>query len=894
MRSLLSFAALALAVISQAGTIVLDERLFVGGERSTRILHEVRQRDRTAATLTETLRTRLARAGKFDPRIPFALPNTVVLKGGKGGQIGPRVRGDLILQFDTGTTAFPPAYEDLLQSVFDQARPTMNLVFGLPSEAGDVRITNADATIPDRSAVSGGTYVAGSAGARQILFPVYSSPEAAAVNFLHCLLLAHQGRTPWPYDAQQEGLVRAAVMQVARTPGALPASLDPELIEAALANTYDVGPWYDWYNQPALASTAFIPANLFNTDLPSGGSVGGPYLLRHQMAGSAWYKAIIQNPGFLPELNRRYYLTGVSLAEDPAFITACQASLDVANSSVSSLIEGKSFATWLPQQFVLQRRIAVGPKVLVQPVPLPPEAGTSDFGVFDVVTHSFETRANGDEILLSGTAYPIFWENTFNRLFPSAQEDRMDIAGAYGSVTPNLPNILGGAIYRCAIDIPVGDRLQRTYVPVGAIATGSDTDEKNFYGTVIGLGSADSAKVRVKVGNTVVGNAPIINGAFGITVTNTNYSRAQRLTVEVIKTINTVDQVALTRLVNKAPGALSLDLRVGENIEFGPTGGIPKGLSLLGFSAEPYVGSPTDLLGANPLVARYNPNRAAYDLFPDTGDFRLGHAYFVRANVALPSFSVSARYHPGTPMSVALRPGWNLVSSPMPEDVPISRIRVVRAADFPKFYSDAVGTEVGLDFFEFTPGANDPATGAPETGTFGAGTIFRQGRGYFVRCLAPEGATLVFDPLTPLVRNGPRVAGKQPTWVIRAAVTKGRNVAMAFMGAAQDATVNFDRPYDSTLPPALSGGLQLAVEGKNYRDVRRINDNQTFRIKLTGLVVGQSYDLKLIAAVGNPGEFTLVDAVARVRARMKAPFSYPFTATSSIRWIEVQTQGRYR
>lgn len=885
--------ALAACAAAHGGTVYLDASQYLLGDRNVRIVQEVARRADVADRLTFASRERLQNARRYDLRIPFVLPTTVVLQN-RMRDTTPKVRGNLSLVFDTGSTAFPIAYRDLLESVFDQARNTLNQYLGLPSEAGDVRVTNADATIPDRAAVAGGIYVAGSAGARQILFPVYSSPEAAAVNFLHTLALAHFGRDPWPYDAQQEGLVRAVVMAVVRTPGALPATLDVELLEAALANTYDVGAWYDWFNQPALATRDFIPANLFNTDLPSGGSVGGPYLLRHQMAGSAWFKVMVQNPSVIAGICNRFYAAGVSLAEEPAFSIACQAALDEASATTNALIEGQLFADWLKKQFVLQRKLTLGPKVLVQPVPLPPEAGTTDFGVFDVVTHYFETRANGDEILLSGTSFPIFWENTFNRVFPSAQEDRMDIAGAYGSVTPNLPNLNAGQPYRCAIDIPVTDRLQRAYVPAGAIATGADTSENNFYGTVIGLGNATSAKVRVRIGNSTVGNAPIVNGAFGITITNTLYPGFRRLQVEVLKTVNSVESVVLTRFVNKSVGALALDLRIGGTIEFGPAGGLPKGLSLLGFSAEPYLSDPVETLGPNALVARYNPSRAAYDLFPDSGDFRLGHAYFVRANTANPSFSVTSRFHPGTPTAVALRPGWNLITTALPELVPTSRVRVIKGANFPQLFTDALGTDIGLDFFGFTPGANDPATGAPETGTFSAVTSFQPGRGYFVRCLAPEGVTLLFEPETPLTRARVATVPKAPTWVLRAAITKGRNVAMAFLGAAPDARSTFDRAYDSNLPPSFGAGLQIAVEGKAYRDVRNLTQDQRFRLRISGLVPGQRYELKLIEFAGRVGEFTLVDGAVRVNAKIRAPFSYPFKATSANRVMDIHTEGRYR
>src|SRR5262249_44973252 len=127
------------------------------------------------------------------------------------------------------------------------------------------------------------------------------------VNFIHTLLLAYLGNDSYQWDAFQEGLVRAATMRIVRTPGALAAGLDPNLAELVLQNSYDVGPYYDWYNQPGLTGPTFISPNLLNVDLPPGGSVGGPYLLKYRMGGSAWLKVLAEYPSFISGLNAKLY-----------------------------------------------------------------------------------------------------------------------------------------------------------------------------------------------------------------------------------------------------------------------------------------------------------------------------------------------------------------------------------------------------------------------------------------------------------------------------------------------------------------------------------------------------------------------------------------------------------
>ena len=823
------------------------------------------------------------------------MPVTVVVRGRETPYAG----GTFSLQFDgSGSRAFPPAYRDLLQSVCDSASSTMLAVFGQPYNPTTVNVKNYDADIQDRYAVSGGIFVV-SGGTREIRFPVYASPEAAAVNFVHCLLLAFQGDHQWPTDALQEGLVRAAVMRVVRTPGAMPNTLDAQLLEDVLQSTYDIGPTYDWVNQPGLSSVKFIAPNLRDTELPAGGSVGGPYLLRYQMAGSAWQKALTENTGFIAELNRRFYLNP-SIATGSGLLSAGQAAIDTVTGTSGAVIEGQSFAEWYRRQFVLQSRDTIGPKLIVQPVPLPPEASTPDFGVFDVVAHYFETQVGGNEVLSSGTCYPIFWDHTFNRLFPSAQEDRMDIAGAYGSVTPNFPDLNGGVPYRTTIDLPVGDRIARTYVPAGAVATATNLDGNSFYGTVVGLslGSGETARVRVTVGSNVFDNCPVRDGAFGTQITSTAFLGYARVRIEIIKRVGSTDVVAFTRLINKGPGPLGVDMRVGGDLNFAPSGGLTKGVSLLGFPVETYATDLADVLGVNPnalLAARYNTARARYDLYPDAGPARAGNAFFLRLNSNNVGFFTPGRYSPGTPTGVALRPGWNLVASPLPENVPLTRIRVIKGAEFPKFYSDAVGLEVGTDVFGFVPGVNDTVTGAPETGTMASVTTFEPGKGYFVRCLAPEGVTLLFEPATPLTREA-RIGSNMNLdgWEVVGTLKGVGGMAKIVIGATTGATRGFNSRFDSLLPPRLVGGLQIASSGNLFRDIRDRFTKETWTLNLHGLTKGKTYSLSFGRTRGPIEALSVYDPITRRSTKVLVPSLFRFTATSATRTLTVTPARRHK
>jgi hypothetical protein len=866
----------------------------------------VRQFAKNTTSLTQLHRDRLRKTGRFDAGIQFSLPTFIRTGGGSGPSRSTRgAGGDITLVFDpSGPRAFPQSYRDFLQSVFDQARPVMNGVFGSPANPTNVFVRNYDADIGDRDAVAGGYFLPDNgSGQMEIAFPIFNNNEAAAVNFVHTLLLAYQGQNPYFFDAFEEGLVRAATMKVVRTPGALPAGLLDTQVEAVLESTYDVSNFYDWYNQRALGGSQFIAPNLKTVPLPPGGSTGGLYLLRYQMAGTVWEKMLAEHPGFIAEFNSRFYLTPGIANNVPALITLGQQVLDFLRPS-DPTVEGLSFAEWFRRQYILETTDTFGVKLLIQPIPITFGLITDDYGVFDIWTHYFETLPSRDEILLSGTSFPIFWEDTFNRFSTSSQEDRMSIAGGFGDVAPNFPNQVGNP-YRTTVDIPVQDQIARVYLPAGAIATFANPTPNDFYGTVVGAGISGGATGRVQVfsGLTLLAEAPIRNGAFGTLINTSTFLGTRSLTVKVIRTSGAIDTEILSRKVNKGPGPLALDLRVDGDATFTFSGGLPKGLSMIGIPLEPFSSSVPSILGlpANDvLAARYNQARARYELFPEMESFRQGHGYFVRMPANTP-VSIDGRTSPGTPTAVALRPGWNMISVPILETVPTTRVSVVKGTDFPKALADARGTEIGLDFFTFQPGPNDPASGAPETGSMVPATTFDLGKAYFVRVLSPEGAVLLFEPSTllrPLSRSRDASAAMvAPTalnndWQVKMSLTGNSRTATAFIGQSGSATRGFDSRYDSGMPPGM-GGLQVWTESPEalFRDTRHISQPETYRVRLDGLVAGKNYSLKLDLISGRQTYVTLFDRTYNISRRMRTTDSHPFTARSSSHIVEISVRG---
>lgn len=852
--------------------------------------------------------TKAARLGQAN-NLPALYPTTVWLT--QNGQRLPfsgagkasRMGTGLNLVFDTsGPGAFDPAFRTYLQSVYTKAQPFLDALFGTPAVGGNVAVKNADGVTPpigNREDLMGGYYVPNAPGTPEIHFVPYvleGREEVAAINFIHCLLLAYIGPNQYGYDAFNEGLVRAVTMRIARTPAAMITGLDSELIENVLLNTYDVEGYYDWYNQRSLGGAKFIAPNLRYEPLPDAGSVGGLFQIRHKMAAGAWTKVLAEYPNFAATFNAGFYAQPGIASNAPALVALGQTTLNTLRSG-DPTIEGQSFAEWFKRQYALETKTTLGLKLHVQPTPILGNLSGNDFGPFIVETHWFETKAGGNESLLSGRSFPIFWEGnlTLNRLFPGQLGDeQIPIALGYGSIVPNLRNEFGGAIYRSAIDVPVQDQIERVYVPVGAIATPSQPNPRDLFGTVVGanLQAGDTLRLQVTVNGNAISDIPVTRNAFGVLLNTSDYLNNARLVVRVVRNRLGNDTTLLTRRVNKGPGPLALDLRVDGDGTFTPSGGLPKGISLLGFPINPFASLNSEVLNVADnqlLAARYNSSKARYELYPELESFKVGHGYFVRLDAAQPSFSVSGRQNRNIESTVALKPGWNIVSAPIAEAVTKGRIRVTRTTGFPTTWNEAAGVDVGLDFFQFTPGPNDAGSGAPETGSFSPATQFEVGKAYFVQVLAPEGVTLSFQPAGSTGNSQAPVSAPPSTgWRLGIEMKLGNQSAKAIIGQSATATKSFDPKEDSGMPPGFGNGFQVIVEDleQMYQDVRALRAGEVFTIRLQGMTPNKLYKIDFAKLLGNLPNLTLRDPKGS-NWIIRPGFGHNYVPKSSVEYIKI-------
>ncbi|MGE0000642.1 MAG: hypothetical protein AB7F50_08045 [Fimbriimonadaceae bacterium] len=858
----------------------------------------VRARASQVARLSSAQRSFMRRAGVF-PEV-FSLPSTVFLTD-KGRPLPPEESpaADISLVFDSsGTRAFPPQYRQQLEQTFADAKSVMDSVFGPATAGGPIKVKNYDADIQDRYAVAGGYFVPNAPGGPEIRFPVYNSLTAASINFVHTLLLAYQNRIQPPFDAYSEGMARAATAIVCRVPGTIPGGTALD-IEATLEGLYDVSSFYDWYNSPSLGAPRFIAPNLLNSPLPPGGSTGGVFLLRYQMSGSCWLKLMAERPAFMLAFRTRYDLAPNSYQTAEALEALGDQALQDATGVPSPTVEGLRYLDWAERQAILDVSLRPGLKLISQPFPAPPLPGSSDFGLFGIVLNAFQTEQNGDETLLSGESWPLYFLPDFARTFLTAQEDKIDIAGAFGSVVANFPgDSFSGSPYRMVVDLPFRSLNARSVLPSGAISTGSDPEPRTFFGTLVGLPDPSPAEYQIVV-DWIGGRRSGIrvhNFAFGEKLTDVGFLKPGPLLVRVYRVEGTTQTLLFTRKVNKTVGAIGVDLRT-PTADTSYTLPLLSALMSLGLPLEPYRPEAAQILGELPgdtLWARWNPLTLRNDLYPREGFGAHGLGYWARPPAAKNAV-VKGRTMPNTPILVALSPGWNMVSSPFDATAIGADILVTTTTEAMRTLAEGQtdGT-IGPTMFRF-----ERSTTNPDEGTMEETDRIRPGEATFVRCDRGEGAVLLFVPRASSRPSfGDRAtrdaraktaARRTLTWEGQLGLAVGsKTLGSVKIGAAKGATGAQDRFWDSTPPSAVVGARIYSVGSGHrlYRDIRPSRFFQSFHVRLAGLVPGVAYRMSYSPTYGSA-------RVAAVRDGRQVPFGpgndFVFTARTPSETLEVAT-----
>jgi uncharacterized repeat protein (TIGR01451 family) len=240
--------------------------------------------------------------------------------------------------------------------------------------------------------------------------------------------------------------------------------------------TYDV--FYEGLNKISIAS--------------QGGDFFSGYvsaLLRYQLAGYAWGKALLENPNFLIDFNRLLFSQAAS---DPATLSTEYKLVAIA-AAAQPAVEGKGFTRWYNQQFVLNTS---------------PPRGYFLYNRLNQFTIDFFLRgADGREMMLPG-------EPVGHAVFDSRGtllDSGTDTTTAYGLMmyTPSLPVSYTGRIQILATaTTPEG-------APVSDAVFGYTGPQSGVFGMI---SDKDFGRVEVIPLDMAIppGEAEVINGGFSI------------------------------------------------------------------------------------------------------------------------------------------------------------------------------------------------------------------------------------------------------------------------------------------------------------------------------------------------------------------------------------------
>jgi hypothetical protein len=754
----------------------------------------------------------------------IAVDTLVVLR--ENGKIitPPRTR------YGNGTLSFTfegwnATQEAFLRRVIDAAVPVIEEVYGKPAVSGTVKVVNYDLQIGDRDAVAGGIF---NASTNEILFPVYNSQNSVVINLVHVLIHAFHGPLIFDYDAWEEGFARAVTLVVAHRVAQILGVIDPDNPDFFKTDTnYHALPFYDLLNQPALGNNVFIAPSLKQLPLVPGW-LGGMWLPRMAMAGSAWFKVYLEDPDFFKKFNAQYYAQynpnePIKLSGDIPRLKAIAASV----LSNGGTVEGLPFDRWYERQYVLDTSVSFGRKLYAWALPTRATEGRDDPGIIIVVMY-YQTTAEGDERPLNDVCYPIYWDyEQQNRLFLGVQYERIDIVDGEGTVAPLFINI-GGA-QRVLIDLPVSGLNVR--IPYASGYGGTTTNPNNLYGTVLGL---NSGVVEVTSSLGISGTTSLAQGGFGLKLTAPAFDQPARYTITV-KDSN--GNTVAVRQVNLGYTDATVTVEAPDSAQT-LTRSFSSGLRMISLPILPFATDNADALGVarNQLLLAHwrqdTPGENKYLLYPTAPPFRLGVGYWMklRNNIIADIRGIVPR--PDQNFTIATTFGWNQIGNPFTTPVDVADIEVQYLLNDPVPFGTAVSRGwVGGTIWRYNPTTN----------SYEPATTLQPWEGYWLRVLVAEGVTLTFPaPATRTRKNATRTEMPQPDWLVTLTASMEGTLARVQVGQSRRASAGFDPVFDREAPPAFQQMLGFdvlnmewgAYGGRYAVDIRADQTKTTWNLQL--------------------------------------------------------------
>lgn len=753
----------------------------------------------------------------------------------------------------SGEASWTDAQKAYMQVIVNAAIAEINATYGPPGWTGTVRVVNDDVQMSDRDAVSGGVYVV---DRNVILFPVYNSPLSVVVNLVHMMIHAWHGPATLYYDAWEEGMARAATMviapRVARKAMAQLGLTESDIWQIATDTNFHALPFYDLLNQPSLAHSAFSAPNLRDQPIYIG-QIGGMWLPRYMMAGSAWLKIALDHPTVFSAFNDVLYSR---VAADPG-VRGRVGDLRQILASVAPTVEGRPLEDWFIRQHVLNNSITAGRKAYAFVVPIRTSGNLGDTAAVTVMY--WQTGADGTETPISGTCYPAYWSyDLAEPLYLGEQYESVSIEEGEGNVAPVFDATSIGGAQRVWMEFPVASQSTRLAFPAGYL--GSSAAPNTLCGVADGV---DTGTVEVQSAGMTPVSLPLVRGGFGGALPAPAFQTPARYQFTVKNAAGTVVGVQQVNL-GYEQAFVVLDVQEVETVSVN----IPAGLSLMGLPCWPYVTDSAALLGvpANQLLlARWTPELVQEDryvLYPNTPAFAPGRGYWLKTAAPITRTVVGKVAQAGAPIPLAY--GWNMLSNPFTTSLARSQLQVRYRNDNPVNYSEAVTRQYVGPLFRY-----NPSTGALEQTETLAPL-----EAAWVRVLVAEGVTVYARAASRQSRE----AGRQTVsdgWRLTLTADTGTQRASAVVGGstapeAVESPPGFESVLALVSQPAAGGRLATDVRSNAPRAMWRMaleqsaSENVTLRWNLQGrlprgarVFIRQPGDSQKILLVGQSGEVTL-------------------------------------
>jgi hypothetical protein len=865
----------------------------------------------------------LRKSGQLKPKTAVAV-STVIMEQSGGRLVAPPAQtraaggrafggGALTFRF----SGFSAADVALMRPFVDLVYERIVNLYGAPAASGEVEILNiGDSKSDDVTVVQLFAFGAYNASTNQILLPRYSNTDvgqpinslrvddiypALLLNMIH----AFHGAAVLSYDAWEQGMARAAASVIARDPavrdfvGARGATFfrdDPTA--SFLLSLLQV---YDLLNQPALGNRTFFPSSQSDVLQEGQLSRGKMLLARIGMSGAAWLKIYIENTSFFRDFNAEYY---AQVSGNPNLAGNVPALRALAGSKLPGGVEGIPFDDWFTQQYILDTSVSVGTKVYAFIAPFDPDLDGSELQSASIVVNYYNSRPDGDEILLNGQAFATYLDYENAPIQAGAGAAPVEQGEAIFTFVSQA-----SGVGRYSLNFAVGGLVARTYLPIGFSA--------DFQGVVAGVrsltGSVDIQQVTLPPVTSRGGSTAITNDAFGRNLGSPS-TDLSKTTVTV-----TTGTTTSTHRRNTGDGryfAVLRPLGTATTVTRAfPQTSLP---NLVSFPVRPLSVQPEIALGLPPtdfLLTRWDNPTSSYSAYapgqPSSGRLEPGTGYWLKVGGASSTATVRLTGTPppsDTDYAIAVPLGWSLIGSPFGTDINLSDISVQYRQDNPVSWDDAVGDLVQAQVYEF-----DQAAGYRTTDVLKGS----EWKGYWIRSYVPGGVTLIVPgPDSPTRSQAVRSAitrsaavsavpkrsvsntqNRRPEWAVR--MTAEQNIGgpewanreTVTLGAAKDATRGVDLFWDKETPPAIAPGVQAtftdtgtagrATGGHrvaDFRDSASATRSATWDLSVTTPVGGvATLRWEGVGTVPRRTRLTLVDTVNGTRIPLKSRSSYTWT-----------------